>query len=103
VIGVTLVAAMLIIPAVVARMLTSSFSRMLLLSTVIGAACGLTGMYASYFAAVPSGTMIVLTGAAVFVVVLSIVGLRSLTFTGAGRVRMADGATLIPDPTTRSN
>ena len=34
VLGVTLVAATLVIPAVVARMLTNSFSRMLWLSTV---------------------------------------------------------------------
>jgi ABC-type Mn2+/Zn2+ transport system permease subunit len=74
VIGVTLVAAMLVIPAVVARMLTHSFARMLWLSTVLGAACGLVGMYVSYYAEVPSGTMIVLTGAALFVTALAITG-----------------------------
>lgn len=70
VIGVTLVAAMLVIPAVVARMLTHSFSRMLWLSSSIGAACGFIGMYLSYYAGVPSGTMIVLTGAVVFTIAL---------------------------------
>lgn len=74
VIGVTLVAAMLVIPAVVARMLTDSFSRMLILSTAIGAGCGIVGMYLSYFAGVPSGTMIVLVGAALFVIVLALTG-----------------------------
>ena len=78
VIGVTLVAAMLVIPAVVARMLTQRFSRMLVLSTVIGAISGLVGMYASYYAAVPSGTMIVLTSASLFVIVLMVTGLRGL-------------------------
>jgi ABC-type Mn2+/Zn2+ transport system permease subunit len=78
VIGVTLVAAMLVIPAVVARMLTDSFSKMLALSTVIGTACGAVGMYISYFAGVPSGTMIVLVGAAVFLVVLAITGRNGL-------------------------
>jgi manganese/iron transport system permease protein/iron/zinc/copper transport system permease protein len=78
VIGVTLVAAMLVIPAVVARMITDSFGRMLALSTGIGAACGLIGMYLSYFAGVPSGTMIVLTGATAFVVVLLATGARGL-------------------------
>jgi ABC-type Mn2+/Zn2+ transport system permease subunit len=78
VIGVTLVAAMLVIPAVVARMLTDSFGRMMWLSTAIGAGCGLVGMYASYFAGVPSGTMIVLTGAALFVVVLIVTGAGGL-------------------------
>jgi len=78
VIGVTLVAAMLVIPAVVARMFTHSFARMLWLSTVLGAACGLVGMYASYYAEVPSGTMIVLTGAALFVTALVVTGGRGL-------------------------
>ena len=76
VIGVTLVAAMLVIPAVVARMLTDSFGRMLTLSTIVGSACGLVGMYLSYYAGVPSGTMIVLVGAAVFLVVICITTLR---------------------------
>jgi manganese/iron transport system permease protein/iron/zinc/copper transport system permease protein len=70
VIGVTLVAAMLVIPAVVARMVTHSFSRMLWLSSSIGAVCGFVGMYLSYYAGVPSGTMIVLTGAVVFTLAL---------------------------------
>jgi len=78
VIGVTLVAAMLVIPAVVARMLTQRFGIMLALSTVIGSISGFVGMYASYYAAVPSGTMIVLTGATMFAAVLMVTGLRGL-------------------------
>jgi len=78
VIGVTLVAAMLVIPAVIARMLTNSFSRMLLYSTVIGLFCGIAGMYVSYFADVPSGTMIVLVGASLFIIVLSLTGTAGL-------------------------
>jgi manganese/iron transport system permease protein/iron/zinc/copper transport system permease protein len=74
VIGVTLVAAMLVIPAVVARMLTDSFGRMLAWSTGIGAVSGLVGMYVSYYADVPSGTMIVLVGAAIFLVVFAFAG-----------------------------
>ena len=74
VIGVTLVAAMLVIPAVVARMLTDSFGRMLAWSTAIGAFSGLVGMYASYYAEVPSGTMIVLVGALIFIIVFAFAG-----------------------------
>jgi len=66
VLGVTLIAATLVIPAVVARMLTSSFSTMLWLSTLIGAVAGGVGMYASYFADVSSGATIVLVGTAAF-------------------------------------
>ena len=78
VIGVTLVAAMLVIPAVIAHMLTDSFGRMLALSTVVGLICGITGMYLSYYAGVPSGTMIVLVGAVVFVIVLAVTGARGM-------------------------
>ena len=78
VIGVTLVAAMLVIPAVIARMLTNSFGRMLAYSTVIGAFCGLTGMYLSYFADIPSGITIVLVGALIFSITLALTGRRGL-------------------------
>lgn len=78
VIGVTLVAATLVTPAVVARMLTDRFARMLFWSTGIGAACGLVGMNLSYHLDVPSGTTIVLTSAAVFTVVLAATGGRGL-------------------------
>jgi manganese/iron transport system permease protein/iron/zinc/copper transport system permease protein len=78
VIGVTLVAATLVIPPVIARMLTNSFSRMLVLSTVIGAATGFVGMNLSYHLDVPSGTTIVLTGAALFTIVVAVSGGRAL-------------------------
>ncbi|MEO5679576.1 MAG: metal ABC transporter permease [Acidimicrobiales bacterium] len=76
VLGVTLIAATLVIPAVVARMLTSSFSTMLWLSTLIGAVAGGLGMYASYFADVSSGATIVLVGAALFLVTYAATGRR---------------------------
>ncbi|MFY9332184.1 MAG: metal ABC transporter permease [Candidatus Nanopelagicales bacterium] len=78
VIGVTLVAAMLVIPAVIARMLTDSFARMLIISTIAGTFSGLAGMYLSYYAEVPSGTMIVLVGAVLFIIVLAATGARGL-------------------------
>ncbi|HEX8003168.1 MAG TPA: metal ABC transporter permease [Mycobacteriales bacterium] len=78
VIGVTLVAAILVTPPVVARMLTVSFTRMLVISTVVGAVCGFVGMNLSYHLDVPSGTMIVLTGAAVFVLTFAVTGVRGL-------------------------
>ena len=74
VLGVTLIAATLVLPAVVARMLTNSFGRMLFLSVAIGALCGFVGMYVSWYADVASGASIVLTGAALFVVVFTVTG-----------------------------
>ena len=76
VLGVTLIAATLVIPAVVARLLTSSFSTMLWLSTLIGALSGGIGMYASYFADISSGATIVLVGTAAFLVTYAATGLR---------------------------
>jgi len=78
VLGVTLVAATLVIPAVVARMLTDSFGRMLVLATIIGALCGFVGMNLSYHLDIPSGPMIVLTGSALFAAVFAATGPRRL-------------------------
>ena len=68
VMGVTLIAATLVVPAVVARMLTDSFAKMLGLSGVIGAVSGFVGMNASYHLDVASGPTIVLTSACFFIV-----------------------------------
>ena len=95
VIGVTLVAAMLVIPAVVARMLTDSFSRMLAWSTAVGTVSGLVGMYVSYYAEVPSGTMIVLVGTAIFLVVFA--------FAGSGRRRKSAGLDAHLEPVVPSS
>ena len=82
ILGVTLVAATLVIPAVVARMLSDSFSRMLWLSTGLGAAAGAAGMYLSFQLEIPSGTTIVLVNALVFLVVLTISRGRALRRAG---------------------
>ncbi len=74
VIGVTLVAAALVVPAVIARMITKSFARLLPVSAVIGAITGFVGMNVSYHVDAPSGTTIVLTGAALFVCAYAVTG-----------------------------
>lgn len=76
VLGVTLVAAMLVIPAVVARTLTDSFPRMLWLSTAIGGMSGLVGMYFSWYLEISSGATIVLVAAAAFLATYLISGAR---------------------------
>ncbi len=77
VLGVTLIAASLVIPATVARMLTSSFSRMLLLATGIGALSGFVGMNLSFHADIQSGPSIVLVAAACFAAAFVVQGVRS--------------------------
>lgn len=66
VIGALLISAMLVLPAATARMTTDSIGRMLWVAPALGAITGLVGMYASWFADVPSGAMITLVGAAAF-------------------------------------
>jgi manganese/iron transport system permease protein/iron/zinc/copper transport system permease protein len=78
VLGVTLIAATLVIPPTVARMLTRSFARMLGLSTAIGGACGFVGMNLSYHLDLQSGPTIVLVGATLFALVFTLTGRSSL-------------------------
>jgi manganese/iron transport system permease protein/iron/zinc/copper transport system permease protein len=76
ILGVTLIAAALVIPAITARLLTDSFNRMLLASVLIGTLTALAGMYLSYYVDVASGATIVLTQSAVFGLVLLFTSLR---------------------------
>lgn len=71
VLGVTLIAAALVIPPVTARLLTDSFPRMFAISIALGAGSGFFGIYLSWFADVSSGAMVVLTQAALFSLALS--------------------------------
>jgi len=77
VMGVTLIAAALVIPPVIARLLTDSFARMLVLATALGAITGFAGIYVSYFVDVASGATIVLFAAGCFIVTLAFVIIRS--------------------------
>jgi manganese/iron transport system permease protein/iron/zinc/copper transport system permease protein len=78
VVGVTLLAATLVIPPTVARMLTHRFAVMLWLATGIGALCGFVGMNLSYHRDWKTGPTIVLVGTVLFVAVLAISGSRGL-------------------------
>lgn len=70
VLGVTMIAAAVVIPPIVARLLTNSFRKMTLLSTGIGIMCAVLGIYISYFIDVSSGASVVLLSAALFVAAL---------------------------------
>jgi manganese/iron transport system permease protein/iron/zinc/copper transport system permease protein len=66
VMGVTLIAAAVVVPAATARMLTHSFARMLVLAPAIGGISGFVGMNLSYHLDIASGPTIVLTGSTLF-------------------------------------
>lgn len=72
ILGVTLIAAALVIPAITARLLTDSFNRMIVLSTLIGMLTNLIGIYLSYYIDVASGATIVLVQAMAFALSLAL-------------------------------
>lgn len=76
VVGVTLIAAAIVIPPIIARLLTDSFAKMLVLSVLLGAFSGLAGMYVSFEFDVASGATIVLFGAVMFLLTLALTSLR---------------------------
>lgn len=76
ILGVTMIAAALVVPAITVRLLTDSFHRMVLLSTGLGACSGLLGMYFSFYIDVSSGATIVLLQALIFCITLAFVSRR---------------------------
>lgn len=83
VVGVTLIAASIVIPPICARLLVDSFKWMLLLSTAIGAFAGFVGMYLSYHLDIASGASIVLFSAGLFMLALLFSVVRYRFRTGA--------------------
>jgi manganese/iron transport system permease protein/iron/zinc/copper transport system permease protein len=83
ILGVTLVAAAIVIPPVIARYLTQRFQSLLIISPLLGALCGAAGMFLSFQFDISSAATIVLTSAALFIAVEIILFARG----GAGQVR----------------
>jgi ABC-type Mn2+/Zn2+ transport system permease subunit len=96
VVGVTLIAAAIVVPPTTARLLTDSFGKMLLLSTGIGAIGGGLGMFASYHFDVASGAAIVLLLTAVFVIVYAATSIRRALIARAPRAVEADAQVFAP-------
>jgi ABC-type Mn2+/Zn2+ transport system permease subunit len=68
-VGVGLAAAMLVTPAATAYLLTRRLWPMMLVSAGIGAVSSLVGLYSSYYLNIVSGSAIVLTATAIFLLV----------------------------------
>jgi ABC-type Mn2+/Zn2+ transport system permease subunit len=68
-VGVGLAAAMLITPAATSYLLTRRLWPMMLVSATIGAVSSLVGLYLSYYLNIVSGSAIVLTATAIFLLV----------------------------------
>jgi ABC-type Mn2+/Zn2+ transport system permease subunit len=89
VLGVLLIAAAVVIPAAVARLVTRSFGAMLALATLLGVVSSLVGLYLSFHVDVPSGPTIVLTGAAVFAITFAATAVAAAM--GLARTRRTAG------------
>lgn len=66
-VGVILVVALLITPASTAYLLTSNLTKMIILSALLGAIAAVAGLYFSFAYNLPSGAVIVLAAAAMFI------------------------------------
>lgn len=82
VLGVTLVAAAVVIPAALARLLTRAFGRTLALAAAVGVLASVAGLYVSYYVRIPSGAAIVLVDAGLF-------GVAAAASAAAARARVA--------------
>ena len=76
ILGVTLVAAAMVIPPVIGRYLTKRFQTLLFVSPLIGIFCSAVGMYLSFYLDISSAATIVLTAAALFIILESTMLLR---------------------------
>jgi manganese/iron transport system permease protein/iron/zinc/copper transport system permease protein len=76
ILGVTLVAAAMVIPPVIGRYLTKRFQTLLFVSPLIGVLCSAVGMYLSFYLDISSAATIVLTAAALFIILESTMLLR---------------------------
>lgn len=76
ILGVTLVAAAMVIPPVIARYVTRSFQGLLIVSPLVGAFCGAAGMYLSFYLDISSAATVVLTSAALFLLVEALLFLK---------------------------
>ena len=78
VLGVTMIAAAIVIPPVSARILTNNFGTMMMLSVAIGGFCGLGGLYVSYYIDISSGPSVVLFSATLFFLTLGYSSFKEL-------------------------
>jgi manganese/iron transport system permease protein/iron/zinc/copper transport system permease protein len=70
ILGVTMIASTIIIPPVIARILTSNFNKMVIISVLLGAFSSLVGLYLSFYLDISSGPAVVLFSSFLFIISL---------------------------------
>ena len=90
VLGVTMIAAAIVIPPIIARLLTDRFRTMMLISVVCGAFCGFGGVYVSWMLDISSGASVVLFSSLLFLLTLIYSNLKGFLPRGlVGRASLA--------------
>ncbi|MCY4366288.1 MAG: metal ABC transporter permease [Chloroflexi bacterium] len=84
VLGVTMIAAAIVIPPIIARLLTNRFRTMMILSTVTGAFCGFGGVYVSWVLDISTGASVVIFSSALFVLTLIFNNVKGFRAFGSG-------------------
>jgi ABC-type Mn2+/Zn2+ transport system permease subunit len=79
-VGVVMVAALLVTPAATASLLTRRLPRIMVLGALFSLLATLVGLYASYYAGLPSGPMIVLTLTGMFILAFLFAPARGLVW-----------------------
>ncbi|MDE2844963.1 MAG: metal ABC transporter permease [Chloroflexota bacterium] len=101
VLGVTMIAAAIVIPPITARLLTNRFRTMMILSTFTGAFCGFGGVYASWVLDISTGASVVIFSSGLFVVTLIYTRLKGFLAFGpgsrSGRGRVSQGQAAVFD------
>lgn len=92
VVGVTLIAAAIVIPPSTARLLTNAFGPLVVISTLLGAAIGFFGMFMSFEYDIASGAAIVLLGTAVFAITFTVTGVQHWLYRRGHRSQIAESA-----------
>ena len=85
VLGVTMIAAAIVIPPIIARLLTNRFRTMLIVSTATGAFCGFGGVYASWVLDISTGASVVIFSSALFLLALVYSNVKVYLPFGPGR------------------
>lgn len=67
-VGIVLIASFLVIPAATAKLISKSFQQMCVLSVIMGVSCSIIGLILSVFFDMPSGAIIILVQALIFII-----------------------------------
>ncbi len=83
VVGIALMLAMFVTPAATASLLTHRLPTMMLVSAIIGALSGISGVYASFYLDVASGPAVVLVATLIFIIVFLFAPERGIVWSRA--------------------